>query len=94
MRLLERLLVVLGIRRRDRAPARQGAPRRRPLFTRIGPRPRAIANAAAFALGLLGVLLVGAHVNTLTRGDVLPAVVAIGIALPIGWTGADFLRRR
>ncbi len=47
-----------------------------------------------FAIGVAGGVALGANADSLTRGDVLPVVLGIGISLPIGWTGLAVVRRK
>lgn len=47
-----------------------------------------------FAAGVVGGIALGASADSLTRGDVLPVVVGLGISLPIGWTGFGAVRRK
>ena len=51
---------------------------------------RAIALLVGLSIGMLVVSMAG----TWAREDVLPAVIAVGIALPLGWSGLGALRRR
>lgn len=47
-----------------------------------------------FAVGVMGGIALGANADSLTRGEVLPVVLGIGISLPIGWTGLGVVRRK
>lgn len=52
------------------------------------------ALAGVFAVGLIAGVQIAAGTHTWTVGDVLPAVLSVGIALPAGGLGLGAIRKR
>lgn len=49
---------------------------------------------AVLVAGIAAGIALGPASEYVTRADVLPPVLAVGLALPAGWLGLDALRRR
>jgi hypothetical protein len=55
---------------------------------------RVNVRAIVLLVGMIAGVVLASMSGTLSREDVLPPVIALGIALPLGWTGLGALRRR